>query len=277
MTLRGIDISHWQGKINWAQVAQDRNVEFVFARTTHGDANGSSTLLAVDSQLSANRSGLRHYNIRRGWYHYPGLQDATKEADYFVGHTGRADGELQFLDFEGKILNHHDPVGWALTFLNRVYQLTGNRPLIYMSLATTARFNWKPVVDANYGLNVAAWGRAADNPPKPSWWSFWAVWQTTDRAPAAGVPSAGDGDIFNGDAKQWAAYGATAGKVSPPKSVPPSKPAPKPKTYKVAHGDTLIGIADRFKFPGGYKALAKFNGIKNPNVIYVGQILKVSK
>ncbi|MDX9719871.1 MAG: LysM peptidoglycan-binding domain-containing protein [Myxococcota bacterium] len=46
-------------------------------------------------------------------------------------------------------------------------------------------------------------------------------------------------------------------------------------TYTVRSGDTLAKIAERFNYPGGYQALARANGISNPNNISVGQKLKV--
>lgn len=53
------------------------------------------------------------------------------------------------------------------------------------------------------------------------------------------------------------------------------------KTYvTVEPGDTLIAIADTFKeYSGGrsFKSLASLNGITNPNLIYVGQIIKLTK
>lgn len=45
-------------------------------------------------------------------------------------------------------------------------------------------------------------------------------------------------------------------------------------TYTVRSGDTLSSIAS--KFGTSYQALASLNGISNPNLIYVGQILRVN-
>ena len=47
------------------------------------------------------------------------------------------------------------------------------------------------------------------------------------------------------------------------------------KTYTVVRGDTLSGIAKRFNTTVNY--LAKLNNIKNVNLIYVGQVLKISE
>lgn len=69
---------------------------------------------------------------------------------------------------------------------------------------------------------------------------------------------------------------------------PPSVTAPKPRpatststksvptTYTVKKGDTLWGIAKKFLGNGSrYPEIAKKNGLKNPNVIKVGQVLKI--
>ena len=47
------------------------------------------------------------------------------------------------------------------------------------------------------------------------------------------------------------------------------------KTYKVVWGDTLSGIAKRYGTTVSY--LAKLNNIRNVNLIYVGQVLKISE
>ena len=50
--------------------------------------------------------------------------------------------------------------------------------------------------------------------------------------------------------------------------------APATSTYTVQSGDTLSSIAA--KFCTNYQALASLNGISNPNLIYVGQALRVN-
>ena len=71
----------------------------------------------------------------------------------------------------------------------------------------------------------------------------------------------------------------------PPIKKPPGPPKPPPKyrTITVAKwtktntpwNSTLWGIATHFKVKGGYQALAKLNGIKDPDLIYPGQKIKV--
>jgi nucleoid-associated protein YgaU len=53
--------------------------------------------------------------------------------------------------------------------------------------------------------------------------------------------------------------------------------APSGKTIKVKRGDTLRKMAARYHVIGGWKGLWKLNSntVKNPNVIFVGQVLKI--
>jgi len=52
-------------------------------------------------------------------------------------------------------------------------------------------------------------------------------------------------------------------------------PAPKPgeKTYVVQPGDNLFRIALRYNYDQYY--LARYNGIDNPSLIYVGQVIRI--
>jgi nucleoid-associated protein YgaU len=51
------------------------------------------------------------------------------------------------------------------------------------------------------------------------------------------------------------------------------------KTVHVKRGDTLRKIAKRYHVKGGWKGLWKLNKktIKNPNLIYLGQVLKIKE
>jgi murein DD-endopeptidase MepM/ murein hydrolase activator NlpD len=60
------------------------------------------------------------------------------------------------------------------------------------------------------------------------------------------------------------------------KAAPVPKPAPTPSvaTYTVVAGDNLTKIAKRYETT--VKALVALNGIKNANLIQIGQVLKIS-
>lgn len=71
-----------------------------------------------------------------------------------------------------------------------------------------------------------------------------------------------------------AALGLTASAPQPAPAAPkPVAPAPSGRTYRVASGDTLSGIAA--KFGTTWQRLAQINGLTNPNLLYIGQVLKI--
>lgn len=69
----------------------------------------------------------------------------------------------------------------------------------------------------------------------------------------------------------------TKNKTAAVKSKPPrSVEKPKQKTHTVVSGDTLWHIAKRYLGNGArYPEIAKLNNIKNPNLIYPGQVFKI--
>jgi LysM repeat protein len=72
--------------------------------------------------------------------------------------------------------------------------------------------------------------------------------------------------------------GVTKAKASKPKAKPAVKKATGPvKRVTVRGGDTLAKIAKRHQVKGGWRGLWKLNKktVKNPNRIYVGQVLRI--
>lgn len=64
-------------------------------------------------------------------------------------------------------------------------------------------------------------------------------------------------------------------KLKAPAPVAKPAPAPTANTYTVRSGDNLTSIAQRYKTT--VSALCALNGIKNPNLIKVGQVLQLAK
>ena len=68
--------------------------------------------------------------------------------------------------------------------------------------------------------------------------------------------------------------GSPAAVAQPPKILPGAENAGKPGYYTVKPGDTLIRIA--MDNGQGWKDVARWNGMDNPNLIEVGQVLRVA-
>src|SRR3989344_2579701 len=78
-TVPGVDVSHWQGSINWQNV-YSAGQRFSFAKATEGTS-------FTDSQFSTNMVNGKNAGMLMGAYHFarPDVNsDAAAEARYFV-------------------------------------------------------------------------------------------------------------------------------------------------------------------------------------------------
>lgn len=149
---QGVDVSRWQGNINWAAV-RNAGVEIAIAKVSGSDAGDY-----YDSMIARNYNAIIAAGLAFGGYHFAGGTDPIHEAEYFVnGMKPYADGDVFILDWE---VQHADPVGWCATFLQHVHDLCGVWPILYMNGSTFNAYNWNgnPAV-ANCGKWIAWYGR----------------------------------------------------------------------------------------------------------------------
>lgn len=245
MTLHGHDISHWQGPGN------PMDGDFVIAKATDG------TGLHDDTYASHMANAIKAGKLF-GSYHYAEGDNPTQEADFYVSNARHRPGDIMALDYEGKMLTIPNAPSWALTFLTRVLQRTGVRPLLYLQASALQQYDWTSVVHANFGLWLAKWGTTTPLNVAP--WSFWAMWQTGDGSGKL------DSDVFNGDRAAWLKYG---GQSNP---APVHVPTPTPvHSYIVRSGENLSVIAERLHTT--WQHLATVNHLPNPNLVFPGQVL----
>src|SRR5689334_1580650 len=85
--VQGIDVSHYQGVIDWNQVAE-AGTAFVFIKATEGTSY-------VDPQFQDNWSGAKAAGLLRGAYHFfqPG-EDPQQQAEYFLSVVQTVPGDL---------------------------------------------------------------------------------------------------------------------------------------------------------------------------------------
>ena len=101
------------------------------------------------------------------------------------------------------------------------------------------------------------------------------MWQYSSTGRVSGISGNVDMDICYVDypAKIKAAGLNGFKKTTSSTTKPSASTAKKTVTYTVKRGDTLSGIARRYKTT--VAKLVKDNGIKNANLIYVGQKIKI--
>ena len=75
----GIDVSSWQGKIDFSQVKAS-GIEVVYIKSSEG-------FRSVDSYFEQNYTNAKNAGLKVGFYHYVtarSVEDAVKQANFFV-------------------------------------------------------------------------------------------------------------------------------------------------------------------------------------------------
>lgn len=213
-----IDVSQWQGVINWPLVPQ----QIAIIKMSGGDAG-----LYTDSKANQNYYGAKNAGKAVAGYHFAGNGNPENEADFFIAAMSPMEkDDVLVLDWE---VQSADPVGWCNRFVNRVHDRTGVWPIIYMNLATLNAHNWD-VVLRNCGLWIAAW----NNDPNATLTNkTYVMHQYTSSGSVPGINGRVDMDMWFGTIEQFKKYGfqpsVTPAPVPEPVPVPPVVVTPTPE------------------------------------------------
>jgi GH25 family lysozyme M1 (1,4-beta-N-acetylmuramidase) len=222
----GLDVSSWQGNVDWSSVAVN-GARFAFVKATEGTTY-------VNPYFGQQYVGAYLAGLVRGAYHFglPDRSTGAAQAQWFATHGGAwsADGQTLpgALDIEYNPygatcygLSQSAMVAWLTSFVTQYQALTGRSPVIY----TTT--NWWQTCTGNYAglaatvpLWIACWCQSVGQ--LPAGWSSYAFWQWTNQA----VDFPGDQDVFNGTQDDLVAL--ANGSLRPPPPVPPPPPPPPP-------------------------------------------------
>ena len=239
MTINGIDISSWQRDINLSAVKAD----FVIVKATEG-------IGYVDKSCDMLFQKALSLGKKLGFYHFArptANNDPIREADFFYenckGYFGKA---IPILDWEAE---NKQNVAYAKAWLDRVYQRSGVKPVIYMSESVANAYNWSSVANADYGLWVAKYRdnnqdynynmANAGSRPKVKCWKFYCMWQWTSTGRLNGYSGNLDCNVFYGDGTTWDKYAGKSGTASKPAPAP--APAPARKSNEVIAQEVING------------------------------------
>ena len=193
----GIDVSHYQGTIDWTRVAAS-GVRFVFAKATEGRSYLDRTYLGNKEEAEAN-------GLLFGAYHFAnpdhGRIDAIREANHFVDEARLGPGNLlPVLDLETTGgLNHRQLTRWILAWLRQVERRLGVKSIVY-----TSPVGWDvrvgdtdAIARAGYEhLWVAHWGVEAPLIPADRWGGHgWTFWQRSACGSVPGIEGCVDLDV----------------------------------------------------------------------------------
>lgn len=191
--VRGIDVSHHQGAIDWRRVAENKDVRFAYVKATEGSN-------FVDHLFSENWSGAGEAGIVRGAYHYFTLTSpGAWQAENFISAVPAEKGCLPpAIDLEEDGWEKADFVGELENFISAVEQRYGCKPVLYVTYPIydeyiKGEFDEYPV-----------WIRAIELPPSLGD-REWLLWQYFDRGGISGIGANVDLDAFNGGASEFEA------------------------------------------------------------------------
>lgn len=195
----GIDVSRWQGEINWGNVAA-AGYRFAVIRASIGN-------YYTDPRFYVNWEGAKEVGLLVSAYH---VLVPDRPADSQTEHLldtldGRRSDIPLVLDVElSRGVSPEEITATLQTCADLIEEEDGRKPVIY-----TARWFWDfNVLDEpnwiEYDLWVAHYG--VDAPSLPSSWDEWRFWQYSDQGQVPGISGAADLNWFNGSYEDLLEY-----------------------------------------------------------------------
>jgi len=191
--IHGIDISHYQGKIDWDELRRGMiegcPIRFVIIKSTEGSSR-------KDENFEDNFYQAREYGFIRGVYHFwSNKSTAREQAYYFLDQVHLEDGDLPpVLDIEHMPKNRsiEDFQRDVLTWLHIVEDKYHVKPIIYTYYKFKDQYLSAPVFD-DYPYWIAHY-----YVPKIEYKGPWKFWQHTDAGRLPGIKGYVDFNVYNG-------------------------------------------------------------------------------
>lgn len=189
--VRGIDVSHHQGPIDWRSVASERWVRFAYVKATEGDD-------WTDPAFAPNWNGARSAGLRVGAYHFfTFCSSGAAQARQFLAVVPRDPRALPAaLDVEGGGRCARPPRAAILRELrawcDAVEAATGKRPVVYVTEDSYRR------ILSGSGMKNRLWIRDLVREPSPAAGEAWSLWQWHSRGRVRGVRGRVDLDAYRG-------------------------------------------------------------------------------
>ena len=191
--IHGIDISHYQGKIDWEQLKNAMikgcPVRFVIIKSTEGSSR-------LDENFRENFNQARDFGFIRGVDHFwSNKSTAREQAYYFLDQVHLTDGDLPpVLDIEHKPADKsvEDFQRDVLTWLHIVEDKYHVKPIIYTYYKFKEQYLSAPVFE-DYPYWIAHY-----YVDKVQYKGKWKFWQHTDVGKLPGIKGYVDFNIYNG-------------------------------------------------------------------------------
>ena len=192
-SLHGIDISRWEGRIDFERVRKN-GIRIVYIKATQGTDY-------VDPDFERNYRDAHKEGLAIGFYHYVtarSINEAREEARFFASHIREKVNHVKpAMDFEvfGE-LTTAEIREISQHFLTTLEEKTKHKPVIY-SDSSNASSRFADDRFREYPLWIAEYGVTRPNMENP--WHRWSGWQYTDRGRVRGISGYVDRDYFRRD------------------------------------------------------------------------------
>jgi lysozyme len=204
--VHGIDVSKYQGQIDWHAVRHS-GVAFVFMKATEGGDH-------LDSRFFENWEGARRAGIPRGAYHFVWwCRPPTEQMDWFVRHVPNDPDALPpVLDVEWNPYSKNcqrrvpraEALAWMRYMLQAMERTYGKRPIIY------ADINFHKDVMVGEFNDYPVWVRSVRAYPARRYENRrWTFWQYTEKGTVPGITGPVDRNTFYGSVAEWRRFLAT--------------------------------------------------------------------
>ena len=190
----GIDISHWQGDINFQRV-KDAGVEFVYIRIGRGDGIGKDYV--EDNKYLQNLKGFNDVGIPVGVYFYSNAnssKDAEKEAKWLLEKTKGFKVDLEYVyDWE----NWGDFQYYDFSFYGLKQSYQAFRKTIEKAGKKAMLYGSKSYMESVWDSPSGIW--LAHYTSQTNYMGNYKVWQLCDDGKVSGINGYVDLDIRYGD------------------------------------------------------------------------------
>ena len=185
LKLEGIDVSSYQGSINWSKVSKSKHFAILRAGTGYGGSDNK------DSKFEENYKNAKNAGVKLGayWYSYAKSVDgAKKEAKYFLKHLeGKKFEWPVYYDIEEKSQfssGIHNKIAKAFCDILESKNY-------YCGIYASGNYwstNFSKEVKTKYTVWIAQWGVK-----KPTYTGSYDVWQKSSKGSVNGI--SGDVDL----------------------------------------------------------------------------------
>ncbi|MBD9071830.1 MAG: LysM peptidoglycan-binding domain-containing protein [Ruminococcaceae bacterium] len=258
---RGIDISEFQGEIDFEEVRRS-GIEAVYIRVGAGEY--------TDEYFAENYERAKAAGLKIGFYHYVtarSVEEGRRQARFFASLTAGREPDMRLaMDFEyfGSLsVSQINAISEA--YLDELTALTRREAVIYSDLSN-ARNIFSRALAEKYPLWAAQYG--ADEPSANGKWREWVGFQYTDEGRVGGIYGNVDRNIFTEGiflSDSWRIDGEKRTTV---------RAQTRTLTVYVRAGDTLWAIAREYGTT--VEAIARENRIADPNRIFAGERLRIT-